>query len=97
MNRSNWGSNPYFFGSYSFLPLGSNSIDLENVAKPITINEVNFNRNYIINIIIKSYYSFQKPVIMFAGEHTSETSFSTTHGAYLTGLRESKRILNSMI
>jgi len=31
---------------------------------------------------------------MFAGEHTHREHFSTVHGAYLTGLRESNRILD---
>ncbi len=31
---------------------------------------------------------------MFAGEATHKTQFSTTHGAYNTGVREAKRILS---
>jgi hypothetical protein len=30
---------------------------------------------------------------MFAGEHTQMDYFSTVHGAYLSGIRESERIL----
>jgi hypothetical protein len=30
---------------------------------------------------------------MFAGEATSQDQFSTVHGAYFTGIRESERIL----
>ncbi|KAL4231475.1 hypothetical protein ACF0H5_009052 [Mactra antiquata] len=36
----------------------------------------------------------QKPVIMFAGEATHPSFYSTTHGALLTGHREAKRILD---
>ena len=31
---------------------------------------------------------------MFAGEATNSTQFSTAHGAYNTGIRESNRILD---
>jgi hypothetical protein len=34
-------------------------------------------------------------MIMFAGEATSATQFSTVHGAYHTGIRESERILKN--
>lgn len=40
--------------------------------------------------------SKNKPVVMFAGEAThTDGMYSTTHGAFLTGLRESERILKS--
>jgi hypothetical protein len=32
---------------------------------------------------------------MFAGEATAATRFSTVHGAYHTGIRESERILKN--
>jgi len=35
----------------------------------------------------------QNPIVMFAGEATHYERFQTTHGAYLTGIRESNRIL----
>lgn len=35
-----------------------------------------------------------KPIIMFAGEATHPSFYSTTHGALLTGHREAKRILD---
>ncbi len=36
-----------------------------------------------------------KPIVLFCGEATHSDMFSTTHGAYLTGLRESERILKT--
>lgn len=38
------------------------------------------------------FFYFQ-PVIMFAGEATHPSFYSTTHGALLTGHREAKRLL----
>ncbi|CAF0940686.1 unnamed protein product [Brachionus calyciflorus] len=35
----------------------------------------------------------QNPIVMFAGEATIKDLFSTIHGAFLTGVRESERIL----
>jgi monoamine oxidase len=32
--------------------------------------------------------------VFFAGEHTEVDYFSTVHGAYISGLREAKKILN---
>ncbi|CAF1158250.1 unnamed protein product [Rotaria sordida] len=34
-----------------------------------------------------------KPLILFAGEGTHERFYGTTHGAYMTGIREAKRIV----
>ncbi|CAF2827921.1 unnamed protein product [Rotaria sp. Silwood2] len=34
-----------------------------------------------------------KPLLLFAGEGTHERFYGTTHGAYMTGIREAKRIV----
>ncbi len=34
-----------------------------------------------------------KPLILFAGEGTHERFYGTAHGAYMTGIREAKRIV----
>ena len=39
--------------------------------------------------------SFQ-PTLMFAGEATHPSFYSTTHGALLTGYREAQRVLDSL-
>ncbi|KAK3094971.1 hypothetical protein FSP39_008532 [Pinctada imbricata] len=36
----------------------------------------------------------EKPVLLFAGEATHESFYSTTHGAFLSGQREAQRILD---
>ena len=38
--RSFWGTNPYFNGSYSYLPLGSYPVDFKNIGNPIYANNV---------------------------------------------------------
>ena len=37
--------------------------------------------------------SVENPLVMFAGEATEPDYFSTVHGAYLSGIRESNRVL----
>ena len=34
-----------------------------------------------------------KPLVLFAGEGTHERYYGTAHGAYMTGIREAKRIV----
>ena len=36
----------------------------------------------------------EKPLILFAGEGTHDRFYGTAHGAYLTGIREGKRIID---
>lgn len=35
----------------------------------------------------------EKPLVLFAGEATHERFYGTAHGAFLTGIREAKRII----
>ena len=65
-----WSSDPYSYGSYSYLAVGASVEDYETLAMPL------FNR------------------IFFAGEATHASYPSTTHGAYLSGIREAERIIN---
>ncbi|XP_055288127.1 spermine oxidase isoform X3 [Moschus berezovskii] len=37
--RSAWGSNPYFWGSYSYTQVGSSGADVEKLAKPLPYTE----------------------------------------------------------
>ena len=76
--RSKWGTNPLFWGSYSYVPLGSSGEDIEQLAEPLPYPE-NFNK---------------KPLqILFAGEATDKNYYSTTHAAFLSGVREANRLL----
>ncbi|XP_050219746.1 probable polyamine oxidase 5 [Mercurialis annua] len=78
--RSKWGNDPLFLGSYSYVAVGSSGDDMDKLAEPLPkINGEN-----------KSGHQLQ---ILFAGEATHRTHYSTTHGAYFSGLREANRLL----
>ncbi|XP_044471181.1 probable polyamine oxidase 5 [Mangifera indica] len=82
--RTKWGNDPLFLGSYSYVAVGSSGEDLDTIAKPLPEN------------ICSSCEStgFVPPLqILFAGEATHRTHYSTTHGAYFSGLREANRLL----
>ncbi|KAK3743214.1 hypothetical protein RRG08_064067 [Elysia crispata] len=75
--RTNWGNGKLTRGSYSYVAVGSTQEDIINLKHPIT----------------KTLHdSAKKPVVLFAGEATHPTFYSTTHGALLTGNREAARI-----
>lgn len=38
---------------------------------------------------------YKNPIVLFGGEATHSDYFSTVHGAYFTGIRESERILKA--
>ncbi|XP_073278938.1 probable polyamine oxidase 5 [Primulina huaijiensis] len=76
--RTQWGTNPLFLGSYSYVAVGSSIDDIDTLAEPLP---------QITNL--------ESPPlqILFAGEATHRTHYSTTHGAYYSGLREANRLL----
>ncbi|XP_049363588.1 probable polyamine oxidase 5 [Solanum verrucosum] len=76
--RCKWGSNPLFLGSYTYIAVGSSGDDLDAMAEPLPKR------------ISKNCPPLQ---ILFAGEATHRSCYSTTHGANLTGLREANRLL----
>ncbi|KAL3829982.1 hypothetical protein ACJIZ3_018784 [Penstemon smallii] len=81
--RTQWGTNPLFLGSYSYIAVGSSPDDMDTLAEPLP---------EIINLSDSSPPS--PPLqILFAGEATHRTHYSTTHGAYFSGLREANRLL----
>ncbi|XP_051132005.1 probable polyamine oxidase 5 isoform X2 [Andrographis paniculata] len=77
--RTRWGSNPLFLGSYSYIAVGSTIDDMDTLAEPLPQRS--------------SHESTPPLQILFAGEATHRTHYSTTHGAYFSGLREANRIL----
>ncbi|VVA99686.1 unnamed protein product [Arabis nemorensis] len=86
--KSKWGSDPLFRGSYSYVAVGSSGDDLDAMAEPLPkINkkggQVNGHDQAKVNEL----------QVMFAGEATHRTHYSTTHGAYFSGLREANRLL----
>lgn len=78
--KSKWGTDPLFLGSYSYVAVGSSGEDLDTMAEPLPMMKDNSNFSYPLQIL-------------FAGEATHRTHYSTTHGAYFSGLREANRLL----
>ncbi|KAI3443638.1 hypothetical protein Pfo_000303 [Paulownia fortunei] len=78
--RTQWGTNPLFLGSYSYIAVGSSGDDMDTLAEPLPQNS-------------NLDYSPPQLQILFAGEATHRTHYSTTHGAYFSGLREANRLL----
>ncbi|EEF48065.1 probable polyamine oxidase 5 [Ricinus communis] len=79
--KSRWGNDPLFLGSYSYVAVGSSGDDMDKLAEPLP---------RIGNFETDGCPQLQ---ILFAGEATHRTHYSTTHGAYFSGLREANRLL----
>ncbi|KAK7329043.1 hypothetical protein VNO77_23188 [Canavalia gladiata] len=79
--KTKWGTDPLFLGSYSYVAVGSSGDDLDTMAEPLPNDS-------------SCQPSASSPLqILFAGEATHRTHYSTTHGAYFSGLREANRLL----
>ncbi|CAH2305332.1 spermine oxidase-like [Pelobates cultripes] len=78
--RSTWHSNPYIRGSYTNVPVGVDAIK-EQTALQEPLPSTHQKKNI-------------RPLqVLFAGEATNTNFYTTTHGAYLSGVREAERIL----
>lgn len=84
--KTRWGSDPLFLGSYSYVAVGSSGDDLDTMAEPLP----KFGKPAPGPIASTPPPPLQ---ILFAGEATHRTHYSTTHGAYFSGLREANRLL----
>ncbi|CAN6457119.1 unnamed protein product [Victoria cruziana] len=80
--RSKWGTDPLFRGSYSYVSVGSSGKDMDLLAEPLP-KVPNDNHNPSASLL----------QLLFAGEATHRTHYSTTHGAYFSGIREANRLL----
>ncbi|NWR71993.1 PAOX oxidase, partial [Centropus unirufus] len=76
MLRSKWHSTPYTCGSYTYVAVGSSGADIDMLAQPLPQD-------------LKDPRPLQ---LLFAGEATHRTFYSTTHGALLSGWREAERL-----
>lgn len=77
VKRSRWATDPLFLGSYSYVSTASNGDDLDLMAEPLP----------------RGKDEVPRLQILFAGEATHRTHYSTTHGAYYSGIREADRLL----
>ncbi|XP_069719752.1 peroxisomal N(1)-acetyl-spermine/spermidine oxidase isoform X2 [Phaenicophaeus curvirostris] len=74
--RSKWHSAPYTWGSYTYVAVGSSGADIDTLAQPLPQDPKD-----------------PRPLqLLFAGEATHRTFYSTTHGALLSGWREAERL-----
>ncbi|XP_013609777.1 PREDICTED: probable polyamine oxidase 5 [Brassica oleracea var. oleracea] len=85
---SKWGGDPLFRGSYSYVAVGSSGDDLDAMAEPLP--QINKKSGQVNGHGQAKVHELQ---VMFAGEATHRTHYSTTHGAYYSGLREANRLL----
>ncbi|KAI5606293.1 peroxisomal N(1)-acetyl-spermine/spermidine oxidase [Silurus asotus] len=76
--RSQWYHDPYTCGSYTYVSKGCSGQDIDNLTEPLPLTG-----------------SKAKPLqVLFAGEATHKSFFSTVHGALLTGWREADRLIS---
>ncbi|KAL2083071.1 hypothetical protein ACEWY4_020844 [Coilia grayii] len=77
MLRSQWFSEAFTCGSYSYPATGCSARDITHLAEPLP-----------------QTHTHAKPLqVLFAGEATHDSFFSTVHGALLSGWREAERII----
>ncbi|XP_061490730.1 peroxisomal N(1)-acetyl-spermine/spermidine oxidase isoform X2 [Rhineura floridana] len=76
--RSKWHSEPHTKGSYSYVAIGSSGDDIDVLAQPLP----------------EDTSDSKPPQVLFAGEATHRTFYSTTHGALLSGWREANRLIH---
>ncbi|XP_071978400.1 peroxisomal N(1)-acetyl-spermine/spermidine oxidase-like [Engystomops pustulosus] len=79
--RSTWHSNPYIRGSYTNVPVGVDAVKEQRaLAEPLPST---YQRK-----------SVRKPLqVLFAGEATHPNFYTTTHGAFMSGVREAERLI----
>ncbi|XP_028847643.1 spermine oxidase [Denticeps clupeoides] len=76
-----WGHDPFVQGSYTFIPHNVNGVKQHKaLAAPLPLPSDSSKRKAL--------------QILFAGEATHVEFYTTTHGAYLTGIREAERIID---
>ncbi|XP_068103190.1 peroxisomal N(1)-acetyl-spermine/spermidine oxidase-like isoform X3 [Hyperolius riggenbachi] len=77
--RSTWHQNPYIRGGYTNVPVGVDAVKEQMaLGEPLPSSHLK---------------KAQRPLqVLFAGEATHPNFYTTTHGAYLTGVREAERI-----
>ena len=74
---SDWTTNNFFRGTYSYLPVGATENDIENLLEPVFYDDVT--------------------ALLFSGEMSQPKFYSTTHGAYFSGIREAERVIKLFV
>ncbi|XP_076831410.1 peroxisomal N(1)-acetyl-spermine/spermidine oxidase [Brachyhypopomus gauderio] len=77
--RSQWLSDPYTCGSYSYVATGCSGYDIDTLAEPLPLVGSD---------------AAEPLQVLFAGEATDRSFFSTVHGALITGWREADRLIS---
>lgn len=75
--RSFWRSNRHFRGTYSYERVG---FEKQNIR-------------YQLNLAEPLTDVEHSPLVLFAGEASNPTHYSTVHGAIETGYREAERLI----
>ncbi|XP_034193646.2 uncharacterized protein LOC117610410 [Osmia lignaria lignaria] len=85
--RTQWNANKYIRGSYSHITTkcDDNGITPNILSQPVW------------GKVMQENCSKDVPIIMFAGEATHENFYSTTHGAYDTGVKQAQMFLGHYI
>ena len=97
-----WGKDRYARGSFSYVkPGGDGFVEALKIARPVfdpydpvlsSSSSKSSNKGKRSSQKSKRDESENRPMILFAGEHTSSVYPSTIHGAYLSGIREATRL-----
>lgn len=80
--RTQWNANKYIRGSYSHI---TTRCDVNGIT-PRSLSEPIWGK-------LTEHDNKDVPIIMFAGEATHENFYSTTHGAYDTGIKQAQIFL----
>ncbi|KAM8711413.1 hypothetical protein ACLKA7_000536 [Drosophila subpalustris] len=90
---SRWSIDPAHLGAYSYPSLLTKSYNTgpDQLAQPVNLLAYEPTNSSYVSLFDVRPMSV-RPIILFAGEATSSTHYSTVHGAVETGLREARRL-----
>lgn len=83
--RSDWSTNRYFRGSYSYPGPAASGQSADDLVAPLTAPAA--------AAAGSSDVGSDHALVCFAGEATSRHYMGTVHGAYMSGVREAERLL----
>ncbi|WIA18526.1 hypothetical protein OEZ85_009976 [Tetradesmus obliquus] len=93
--RSTWTTDPRFLGSYSYPGPDANGDTADVLAQPLTAagDLLDLDCQDTAAGQQQQQQQQQAALVCFAGEATSRGHMGTVHGAYLSGVREARRLL----